>query len=585
MKSKRKTKFFSLILILLLLASSGFLIYNLVLLKGIETFYRIMLIIFIVFFDFLITKGIFSSGIIRLKKVKLILLTLISLLLIILYTTASILIFMVYNKLDDINKNKITYTTNLIAMKNGPKTVKSLKNKKIGIIKDTEDIEGYVLPQEVIKTENLGKNNEIIQYEDSLEMMEDLYNEEIDSAFVSGNYQITFKNIDSYKNISEETKVLLEKSKTMKKNEKEKSKKTLEEPFTILLLGVDSEKNGLNPNQAFNGDTIMMITFNPKTLNATMFSIPRDTYVPITCNGNRENKINSAAYGGSECMIKTVENLTGINIDYYAKINFKGVVELVNAIGGITVNVPIKFCEQNSDRLWGSKQICLNKGVQKLNGEQALALSRHRKTLALGDFARGQNQQLVVEAMLSQLKNINSAKDFYNILGAISKNIDTNLTTNQILSFYNIGKKMMFSNESRFNIQKTFLRGYDQYISGIYTFQYYRGSLKDIVEVMEINLGIKKATAVKKFEFSINKEYERYIAGDNQYNESKRSDLQVESSSASNSSNTKQKQSSTKSDNDTSPIITDPTPQEEEPSTAEPTDSEINEPEVSTLTE
>lgn len=535
MKSKRKARVFGLIIMLLLLASSGFLIYNLILLQGIETFYRVMLILFIIFFDFLIVKGLFTACFRNFKRLKFILLTIISIILIIIYGIGGTAIFLLYNKLSDFNKNKITYTSNLITLTSGPKNVKDLENSKIGIIKDTEDIEGYVIPQEMIKDEKLDENNEIIQYEDSLEMMEDLYNEEIEAAFVSSNYKITFSNIDSYSNIADETQVILEKSKTMKKNEEQTSEKSLDEPFTLLLLGVDSENEGLNPNQAFNGDTIMMITFNPKTLNATMFSIPRDTYVPIACNGNSENKINSAAYGGSECMIDTVENLTGIPIDYYAKINFKGVVELVDALGGITVDVPIKFCEQNSDRLWGSKQICLNKGEQVLNGEEALALARHRKTLALGDFARGQNQQLVVEAMLKQLKNINSATDFYDILSAISKNIDTNLTTSQILSLYNVGKRMMFSDDSTFNIQKTFLRGYDQYVGGMYTFQYYRGSLEDIIEVMEINLGIKEATPVKEFSFSINNEYERYVAGDSEYNEAKRTDLQYSSSSSSSS--------------------------------------------------
>mgnify|MGYP005746602157 CR=1 FL=1 len=563
MKSKRKTRVFGLIIILLLMASSGFLIYNLILLQGIETFYRIMLILFIIFFDFLIIKGLFTSCFRNFKKIKFTLLSIISIILILIYGTGGTAIFILYDKLNDFNKDKITYTSDLITLKSGVKNVNKLKNDKIGIIKDTNDIEGYIIPQEMIKDEKLKDDNEIIEYEDSLEMMEDLYEEEIDAAFVSSNYKITFSNIESYKNIENETQVILEKSKTMKKNEKESEKKSLDEPFTMLLLGVDSEKDGLNPNQAFNGDTIMMITFNPKTLNATMFSIPRDTYVPISCNGNRENKINSAAYGGSECMIDTVENLTGIPIDYYAKINFKGVVELVDALGGITVDVPINFCEQNSDRLWGSKQICLKKGEQKLNGEQALALSRHRKTLALGDFARGQNQQLVVEGMLKQLKNINSATDFYDILTAISKNIDTNLTTNQILSLYNVGKRMMFSDDSTFNIQKTFLRGYDQYVGGMYTFQYYKGSLADIIEVMEINLGIKKATPVKEFSFSINDEYERYVAGDSEYNEARRTDLQS-------SSYSDEEEEEEKVETNNTPVVTPKEEEEEVSSTEEP---------------
>ena len=73
------------------------------------------------------------------------------------------------------------------------------------------------------------------------------------------------------------------------------SNKDFNEPLTFLLMGVDSETSGLNANAAFNGDTLMLISFNPTTLTATMVSIPRDTYVPIACNNNRYAKINSSA--------------------------------------------------------------------------------------------------------------------------------------------------------------------------------------------------------------------------------------------------------------------------------------------------
>ena len=119
----------------------------------------------------------------------------------------------------------------------------------------------------------------------------------------------------------------------------------------------------------------------------------RDTFVAISCYGGTESKINSSAYGGTSCVVKTIENLTDIKIDYYVKINFTGVVKLVDDLGGVEVDVPIKFCEQDSQRRKSEEyRICLDKGVQVLNGEQALALSRHRKTLPLGDFQRVQHQ-------------------------------------------------------------------------------------------------------------------------------------------------------------------------------------------------
>ena len=297
-------------------------------------------------------------------------------------------------------------------------------------------------------------------------------------------------------------------------------------PFTILLLGIDSEGQGIKESSSFNGDTIMLVSFDPVTLNATIFSIPRDTYVKMACGG-RLNKINAASWGGTSCMVKTVQDLTGINVDYYAKINFKGVVDLVNVLGGVTVNVPISFCEQNSNREFGDALICLEPGVQKLDGEQALAFARHRHSLPLGDFQRAQHQQMIVEAMIQSMKSVRSVNDFYSILNAISNNIDTNMSTNEMLSFYNVAKNLLIkSGDVNLNITKTYLTGYDLYVyngSGkTYTFQYYKQSLADIVKAMNITLGKEKKEEIKDFTFDLNEPYEKKVIGKTYYNETRK---------------------------------------------------------------
>ena len=298
-------------------------------------------------------------------------------------------------------------------------------------------------------------------------------------------------------------------------------------PFTILLLGIDSEEASIKTSSSFNGDTIMLISFDPETLHATMFSIPRDTYVKMACGGNY-TKINAAAWGGTKCMVKTVENFTGLTIDYYAKINFRGVIDLVDVLGGITVDVPMDFCESNEDRMEGpGYEICLNKGVQVLNGKQALALARHRKTLPLGDFQRGQNQQLVVEGMINQAKTIRNVNDLYKILDTISENIDLSMTTEEILSFYNIAKSLMTKgSDLNLNITKTFLTGYDLTVyeswGYTYTFQNYKQSLDSIIKAMKINLGQIEQEEIKKMNFSINTPYEKEIIGYKYYSETRK---------------------------------------------------------------
>ena len=226
------------------------------------------------------------------------------------------------------------------------------------------------------------------------------------------------------------------------------SNKDFDEPLTFLLMGVDSEDNGLNANAAFNGDTLMIITFNPTTLTTTMLSIPRDTYVPIACRSNSYSKINSAAAYGTSCVVDTVSNFLDIDIDYYVKINFKGVVDLVDALGGIEVDVEAPtynadrydgmMCEQNSDRLFGDNLVCVEPGLQTLNGEQALAYARNRHLYIGSDLDRIRHQQQVVEAIAQKALQFSSIKDLQDILNAISNNIATNMTTDTILSGYNV---------------------------------------------------------------------------------------------------------------------------------------------------
>ncbi len=292
-------------------------------------------------------------------------------------------------------------------------------------------------------------------------------------------------------------------------------------------MGVDSPHETLDKNAAVNGDALILITFNPNTLNATVLSIPRDTYVPITCfRGQIENKITHAAWYGESCMINTIEKFTGIDIDYYVKINFKGVVKLVDALGGVTIDVPVSFCEQDSNRQWGKKKICLKEGLQTLNGEQALALTRHRKTFIDGDLRRAQHQQLVMRGIINELKDIDSLNTIYKILDAISKNIDTNLTKNQILEFYNVGKDVLAKSKASSDfvtMQQLHLDGWGQtiYDEGmdlpLWNYMYYRASLKEVVEAMEINLGIKQPTLIKEFSYSINKPYTPKVIGDGHY--------------------------------------------------------------------
>ena len=518
-KLSKKYRIIFYIVSVLFLVSIVFISQGLLLLKNIETGLRILFLIF-VYLGFLVY--LFISILLLFSKrgksyiINSIFISIIS----IIFIVISIYINKTYNIVDRMNKDVVMYSSSLVVMKDTE--FKNNSSFVVGMISDENDIEGNILANKLIDKKKLDKID-IKYYDNYLEMLGDLYNKSINGILVSTGYVVSFSGYDNYNNIGNETKIVYtykEKRKNISLNSG--SGKKLTEPFTILLLGVDSEVDGLKANQAFNGDTMMMITFNPTTLNTTVFSIPRDTYAPIACNGKRSNKINSSAAGGTTCVINTLKDLTGIDIDYYVKINFKGVVDLVEALDGIEVDVPVDFCEQDSNREFGEHEICLKKGVQTLNGEAALALSRHRHSLPLGDFQRVQHQQLVVEAMAKKVKNIRSVNKFYEVLDAISKNIETNVSTDEMLNLYNVGKKMLLENDTNINIEKTYLTGYDLTmlipgLGNVYTFQYYPESLNEIVKAMKVNLGLEEPTMIKTFNFSANYTYEVPVIGKQYY--------------------------------------------------------------------
>ena len=495
-------------------------------LKGIETAIRV--IILILLFLWFLTYFLFGLSTMLVKKFKkFIALTVINVLLIIIMFAVSLVIHTLYQKIDMLSTQEYTeYTTNLIALSDT-----ELKNSdKIGMIKNKDDIEGYVLANTLKNKEKL--KQEIVYYDDYYSMLDALYTKEIAAIFVSSNYTILFSSEDAYANIATETKILYTYTEKMKTKTITNTNKKLTEPFTMLLMGVDSEIDGMSTNAAFNGDTLMLITFNPKTLAATILSIPRDTYVPIACNNDRYNKINSAAAYGTECVINTIQNMVGITIDYYAKINFNGAIDLVNALDGIDVNVEAPdykyyintygegvLCESNSLRDM-TNLVCMNTGMQHLTGEQALAYARNRHGFLESDLARNRHQQQIIEAIATKMFQKTSFADFEKILDAIGKNIATNLTTNQLLSFYQTLKDMLINGlkgNEFIKIQKTYLEVYNLPITiggmNVSALGYYEGSLQAITDAMNINLGNKNEQMIKTFTYDYNEIYTTNVIG------------------------------------------------------------------------
>jgi len=200
---------------------------------------------------------------------------------------------------------------------------------------------------------------------------------------------------------------------------------TGDEPIFILVLGSDAR-----PGTAIDRglcDSIHILGINPAERRASLVGIPRDSYVPLSTGGT--NKINSAMpRGGAEAMVATVENLTGITFDYYALTGFGGVTTIVNAIGGLDIEVPYAF--------QGFEGTSFETGDQTLSGAQALEFSRERKTLAHGDFDRSMNQGRVLLAALAQFREEfgRDPATIFRWLGVGLRNVETDIPLSDLLA-------------------------------------------------------------------------------------------------------------------------------------------------------
>ncbi|KRN57162.1 LCP family glycopolymer transferase [Carnobacterium divergens] len=247
--------------------------------------------------------------------------------------------------------------------------------------------------------------------------------------------------------------------------------------FSVLLLGVDErlEDSGRS-------DSMLVATVNPKLGNVKLISIPRDTLVSISSKG--KDKINAAyAYGGITLAVKTIEEFLDIPINYYAKINMEGLIDLVDAVNGIEVNNKYSF------ELEG---ISIDKGTQTIDGTKALQYARMRKQDPAGDFGRQERQKEVIQKVVEKGLSITSLTNFNSIFQAVGKNVETNFTGSELWDLLN-----NYSSVAK-NIETLNLEGKDSYLyyipsygQEVYVWEPTNESLSSIQQELQLHLNLE----------------------------------------------------------------------------------------------
>lgn len=206
--------------------------------------------------------------------------------------------------------------------------------------------------------------------------------------------------------------------------------------FTVYISGIDEMGS---PDQKLRSDVNILLFINPRARHVTMISLPRDAYLPNKAYASSENsmdKLTHTGLYGVDTTIETVEDFLDIDIDYYARVSFSSVIEIVDALGGIDVDVELDFCEQDENRNKdAAHQICLAKGKQHLDGREALAYSRHRKTEGYDTAGRERAQQRIIKAIIAKLLSLDGISALNELFAIIPSYVITNMPPAKMSEF------------------------------------------------------------------------------------------------------------------------------------------------------
>lgn len=234
---------------------------------------------------------------------------------------------------------------------------------------------------------------------------------------------------DAYSNIDRSLENIHNSISTNDKREGSQAVIDATDPISFAFLGVDNGAYGRG-TETGRSDAIIVGTINPETKKTTLVSIPRDTYALMegyeTMDGSLfyDKLTHAYAFGEAEMAVNSIQELINIPIDYYVEINMQGLVDIVNAIGGIEVTSPLTFDYE--------EHYFVEDETYNLDGKEALAFARMRKTDPEGDFGRQRREKLVIEAIIDKVLSFDSIMNYQSILQTMEKNVKTNLTFDEI---------------------------------------------------------------------------------------------------------------------------------------------------------
>lgn len=286
-----------------------------------------------------------------------------------------------------------------------------------------EDVKGTV--DKINKS--LKKKIKTVECNNLNDQVQELYDGNVQAIIYNDAYTSILE--ESFKGFSKKTKIIYSHNLISKLDKMVMTREEIEvskQPFTVYLSGIDVAGSIETSGRS---DVNILAVVNPETHQVLLITTPRDYYVALPeISDGMPDKLTHAGIYGIDASMATLSELYDTPVDFYAKVNFTSMIQIVDALGGIDVDSEYEFVTSSDS----GKEINVAKGINHFNGEDALAFARERNNVPGGDFQRGKDQEAVLTAMIKKAVSPAILKGASDIMDSVSGNVDTNMSTKQI---------------------------------------------------------------------------------------------------------------------------------------------------------
>lgn len=288
-------------------------------------------------------------------------------------------------------------------------------------------------------------------YSTATDLVDALEQHQVDAILVSPSQMSSLEQVAGYETILTRLRAV-ETIQAELQTSSQQPAPTVDQVFTVYISGNDTRSNDINDTER--SDVNIIATINPKTRQILLLSTPRDYFIPLSISNGVEDKLTHAGKYGIDVSMDTLEMLYDINLDYYFKVNFSGFEQIIDALGGIDVDSQYEFSSQISEY-----PIHYNKGINHLNGEEALYYVRERYSFAIGDFQRGVHQMQVIQAVMDKVLSPTILTRYIPMMQAMADCFRTSVPTDLISALV----RSQLSGGGGWNVVSYYVTGHEEH--------------------------------------------------------------------------------------------------------------------------